>query len=422
MHMYACIVVLTRNSYAGAGSGPGGDDPPGDGGGASALVDGASSSAASRARRVSENIERKAVELIRAMEENLEGVTSIANDLRELEPSATEDGRLVIDAALTVAGQPRTMAPPLDFQVAQGSLKALSWQRSHGIIARSKTDKAADGMARAWGKLKGRCIKSIGPRRHEQQLPDRERRLVELIAQLIDAGRAAEGRDDTPPQRPGEQRIGEARLEDSSRGSEAPPEDVGCTVAEDVEQHALKVISAWEENDLKEMRSSAEDLRILAGLPSMTEEDYLVIDAALAVAERPPTKTPPLDQLVARDCLRVLSWQRAHGSIARNRDNEAADRIAKSWSMLRTRCGKSVGNERSDERSKKQLIGRERRLVELTTKLIEVELGQWKRLAREVYLGFRSEFGDGFETNLQWIFKECAMGGQRVSPPQGKIA
>ena len=112
---------------------------------------------------------------------------------------------------------------------------------------------------------------------------------------------------------------------------------------------------------------------------------------------------------MARDFLRVLSWQRAHGSIARNRNNEAADRIAMSWSKLRSRCGKSVGDERSNERSKKQLIGRERRLVELTTKLIEVELGQWKQLAREAYLGFRSEFGDGFETNLQWIFKECAM-------------
>ena len=67
MHMYACIVFLTCNSSAGAGSGPGGDDPPGDGGGASALVDGASS-ASSHARTVSENIERKAVELIRAME------------------------------------------------------------------------------------------------------------------------------------------------------------------------------------------------------------------------------------------------------------------------------------------------------------------------------------------------------------------
>ena len=335
--MDASIIMHTHNSYAGAGSGPSGDDPPGDGGGASALVDGASA-AASSVRTVSEKIERKVLELMRAMDEKVAGVTSIASDLRELEPSATEDGRLVIDAALTVAGQPRTMAPPLDLQVANGSLQALGWQRAHGIVARSRTDNVADGIARVWGKLQGRCTKSIGPRRHEQQLRDYERRLVELIAQLIDAGRAAERRDDTPPQPPGEQRIGEARLDDSSRGSEAPPEDVGCTVAEDVEQHALKVVRAWEERDLKEMRSSAENLRLLAGLSSTTEEDFLVIDAARAVAERPPTKAPPLDQLVARDCLRVLSLQRAHGSIARNRNNEAADQIAKSWSMLRTRC------------------------------------------------------------------------------------
>ena len=121
MHMYACIIMRPRNAYAGAGSGPGGDDPPGDGGGASTLVDGASSSAASRARRVAEDIERKALELIGAMEDNVwENVPSIANELRTLEQaeSTTEDDRLVIDAALTVAGHPRTMAPPLDQQVA----------------------------------------------------------------------------------------------------------------------------------------------------------------------------------------------------------------------------------------------------------------------------------------------------------------
>ena len=155
-------------------------------------------------------------------------------------------------------------------------------------------------------------------------------------------------------------------------GSEAPLEDVGCTVAEDVEEQALGVIRAREEDDLKEMRSSAAKLGNLAAVPSLTDEDFLVIDAALAVAERPQTKVPPLDQLVARDCLRALSWQRAHGSVARNRNNEAADRIAVSWSKLRTRCGQSLANEPS----RQQLIGRERRLVELTTKLIEVELGQ----------------------------------------------
>ena len=45
--MYACIIMRTHNSYAGDGSGPGGDDPPGDGGGACTLVDCASSSVAS---------------------------------------------------------------------------------------------------------------------------------------------------------------------------------------------------------------------------------------------------------------------------------------------------------------------------------------------------------------------------------------
>ena len=137
MHMYACIVVLTRNSYAGAGSGPGGDDPPGDGGGASTLVDGASSSAASRARRVAEDRD-----MIRAMEANdLEGQRSSREKLRELAVSSTDEDSLVIDAALAANGHPRSMALPLAQQVAHGCLRVLSWQRAHGIVARSKTNK-----------------------------------------------------------------------------------------------------------------------------------------------------------------------------------------------------------------------------------------------------------------------------------------
>ena len=56
-------------------------------------------------------------------------------------------------------------------------------------------------MVWAWGKLRGALYEV-----------DHERRLVELIAQLIDAGRAAEGRGDTPPQPPWEQLTREAYL------------------------------------------------------------------------------------------------------------------------------------------------------------------------------------------------------------------
>ena len=42
-----------------------------------------------------------------------------------------------------------------------------------------------------------RCTKSIGPRPFEQQLPDRERRLVELTAQLMCAAGEGVG---PPPQ------------------------------------------------------------------------------------------------------------------------------------------------------------------------------------------------------------------------------
>ena len=92
-----------------------------------------------------------------------------------------EDGPLVI----ATAGHPRTMAPPLDQQVAQGSLRALRWQRAHGSIGHSRNKEAADCITRSWGKLRARCAKPSGPRLHEQLLLGRELRLVELTAQLI---------------------------------------------------------------------------------------------------------------------------------------------------------------------------------------------------------------------------------------------
>ena len=159
----------------------------------------------------------------------------------------------------------------------------------------------------------------------------------------------------------------------------------------------------------------ASRLRLLAQASS-AEEDFLIIDAALAAAGRPRATAPPLAQQVAHGCLQALSWQRAHGRIARDRNNEAADRIARSWGKLQLRCTKSIGPRPHEQ----QLPDRERRLVELTAQLIQAgrAAGEgvdpppqppWKQLTREACLGFRSEFGNDFEAKLQWVWADNSL-------------
>jgi len=165
---------------------------------------------------------------------------------------------------------------------------------------------------------------------------------------------------------------------------------------------------ALDAGDSLEVDSMASQLRFLAQV-SGAEEDFLIIDAALAAAGCPRPTASPLAQQVASGCLRALNWQRAHGSIARDRGNEHADRIARSWGKLQLRCTKSKGPNPSEQK----LPDRERRLVELTAQLIDsgrtAEEGVdpppqtlWEQLAREAYSGFQSEFGKDFETSLQW--------------------
>ena len=159
----------------------------------------------------------------------------------------------------------------------------------------------------------------------------------------------------------------------------------------------------------------ASRLRLLAQA-SGAEEDLLIIDAALAAAGCPRPTAPPLAHKVARGCLRVLILQRAHGIIARDRGNEHADRIARSWGKLQLRCTRSIGPTHNEQK----LPDRERRLVELTAQLIDSGRTAaervdpppqtlWEQLAREAYLGFQSEFGKDFETSLQWVWQEHTM-------------
>jgi len=172
---------------------------------------------------------------------------------------------------------------------------------------------------------------------------------------------------------------------------------------------------ALDAGDSLEVGSMGSRLRLLAQA-SGAEEDLLIIDAALAAAGCPRPTAPPLAQQVARGCLRVLILQRAHGSIARGGGNKHADRIARSWGKLQLRCTRSIGPTPNAQK----LLDRERRLVELTAQLIDSGLiaaegvepppqTLWEQLAREAYSGFQSEFGNDFETSLQWVWQEHTM-------------
>ena len=97
---------------------------------------------------------------------------------------------------------------------------------------------------------------------------------------------------------------------------------------------SLTVFAALEAGDSRELTSLIKQLRALVQ-ESPAEEDLLIIDTSLASTGSPRTTAPPLEQQGDRGCLVAVSWKRARGSIARRRNDQAADHIAKHLSKLR---------------------------------------------------------------------------------------